>query len=263
MPSYYAVKHGYIPGVYNTWSECQKQVLGYSKPVYKKFKTLVEAQQFIISNIQPNTYKRKEKKNCSNIVENDIINNITLTSDIASINLSQLTDKNGYYYLFTDGSKQKSHTSYGVYLPGCKNSYGSLITNYAEQTNNIAELYAIKTALELILLGYLEGKISKIKTIYIISDSEYSIKAITIWYKKWENNNWKTSTGNDVANLNIIQDIINLHKKITNEQKGKIIFKHQYAHKSSPNASNISLEYYLWQGNYIIDHLVQKTIINQ
>lgn len=43
----YAVKNGRIPGIYRTWEECQKQVLGYSGPVYKGFSTVEEAQAFL------------------------------------------------------------------------------------------------------------------------------------------------------------------------------------------------------------------------
>ena len=47
MAKYYAVKEGRVPGIYNTWDECKKQVKGYSKAVYKKFNTLEEAEGFI------------------------------------------------------------------------------------------------------------------------------------------------------------------------------------------------------------------------
>ena len=28
-PVYYAVKHGFKPGIYKTWAECKKQTVGY------------------------------------------------------------------------------------------------------------------------------------------------------------------------------------------------------------------------------------------
>ncbi len=40
---YYAVKKGRIPGIYETWSECQEQVEKYPGAVYKGFKTKEEA----------------------------------------------------------------------------------------------------------------------------------------------------------------------------------------------------------------------------
>ncbi len=44
---YYAVKNGHVPGVYETWDECKKQVEGYSGATYKSFATLKEAEEFI------------------------------------------------------------------------------------------------------------------------------------------------------------------------------------------------------------------------
>lgn len=49
MPKkYYAVRVGRVPGVYDTWPECQEQVNGYSSAVYKGFKTRKEAENFLI-----------------------------------------------------------------------------------------------------------------------------------------------------------------------------------------------------------------------
>lgn len=45
--NYYAVKEGKMPGVYETWAECEKQVKGYSGAVFKKFPTYEEAFKFI------------------------------------------------------------------------------------------------------------------------------------------------------------------------------------------------------------------------
>ena len=44
---YYAVKVGKIPGIYNTWSECEKMVKGYKGAIYKSFLTLDEAKSFL------------------------------------------------------------------------------------------------------------------------------------------------------------------------------------------------------------------------
>ncbi len=44
---FYAVKAGRTPGVYDTWSECEKQVKGYSGAIYKSFSTKQEAMDFI------------------------------------------------------------------------------------------------------------------------------------------------------------------------------------------------------------------------
>lgn len=44
---YYAVKNGRVPGIYNSWTECQKQIHGFKNASYKSFTTRVEAEEFI------------------------------------------------------------------------------------------------------------------------------------------------------------------------------------------------------------------------
>lgn len=44
---FYAVKSGKNQGVYETWAECQEQVIGFKGAKYKKFPTYAEALSFI------------------------------------------------------------------------------------------------------------------------------------------------------------------------------------------------------------------------
>lgn len=44
---YYAVRQGRNIGIYDTWTECENQVKGYSGASYKKFSTYQEAMDFI------------------------------------------------------------------------------------------------------------------------------------------------------------------------------------------------------------------------
>lgn len=43
----YAVRRGRETGLFQTWADCQKQVIGFSGAEYKSFKTLKEAQDYI------------------------------------------------------------------------------------------------------------------------------------------------------------------------------------------------------------------------
>ncbi len=45
--NFYAVKTGKIPGIYETWAECQEQINGFSGAVFKGFMTREEADAFI------------------------------------------------------------------------------------------------------------------------------------------------------------------------------------------------------------------------
>lgn len=44
---FYAVKKGYKTGIFYSWDECKRQIDGYSGAVYKSFKTLDEANNFL------------------------------------------------------------------------------------------------------------------------------------------------------------------------------------------------------------------------
>ncbi len=44
---YYAVRVGLTPGIYETWSDCERQVKGYTGAQYKSFPTEAEARQFV------------------------------------------------------------------------------------------------------------------------------------------------------------------------------------------------------------------------
>lgn len=47
---YYAVRKGFVPGIYTTWEECKRQVNGFKGQVYKGFNSLSEAESFMTDN---------------------------------------------------------------------------------------------------------------------------------------------------------------------------------------------------------------------
>ena len=47
MTKFYAVRVGKTPGVYETWDECRAEVHKYSGAVFKSFKSLAEAEEFV------------------------------------------------------------------------------------------------------------------------------------------------------------------------------------------------------------------------
>ena len=59
--NYYAVKEGRNPGIYMTWDDCKKQVMGYSGAIYKKFSNLEEANLFVNGEIVKEEKKSNKK----------------------------------------------------------------------------------------------------------------------------------------------------------------------------------------------------------
>ena len=56
---YYAVRKGLVPGIYNSWPECQAQVHKFKGAIFKSFEKYSEAEEFLK---EPN----KEKNNFKN-----------------------------------------------------------------------------------------------------------------------------------------------------------------------------------------------------
>ena len=50
MAKFYAVRKGKKTGIFSTWDECKEQVTGFKGAVYKSFKTLEEAEEFVKGN---------------------------------------------------------------------------------------------------------------------------------------------------------------------------------------------------------------------
>lgn len=46
-PKYYAVRYGRIPGVYLSWPDAEKQIIGWKGPKYKAFTSRKEAEEFV------------------------------------------------------------------------------------------------------------------------------------------------------------------------------------------------------------------------
>ena len=69
----------------------------------------------------------------------------------------------------------------------------------ARQTNQRAELTAIKRALDLTPLN---------RPVHIFSDSKYAINCVTTWFRAWRQNNWQTSSKRVVENRDVIEEVL-------------------------------------------------------
>lgn len=156
--------------------------------------------------------------------------------------------------VFTDGSFIKKKTQegnynvycgYGVYFPNKELSNISRQFKRGKKSNQRAELFAIYVALIVIKKNLVYNKV------YIYTDSEYSIKALTEWIKVWEKNGWKTSNRKQVENLDIILPI----NDILNKQREKVIFIHVKSHTGIQDEISIS--------NSIADNLAKKGAFKQ
>ncbi len=140
--------------------------------------------------------------------------------------------------IFTDGSFKKLKNKkilcgYGIYFPNGELDNVSRPFIHEPLTNQRAELYAILKALRNIEKNKIE-----FDSIIIYTDSEYSIKSVTEWYKSWEKNNWKNAKGQAVMNQDIIRPLI----KILKSYSGKIKFQHVNSHTGKQDFESLSNE---------------------
>lgn len=150
------------------------------------------------------------QKNETNIEQNNNIQKKTIT-------------------IYTDGAcknngKKNAIAGIGVYS---ENVYNISEKIEGRQTNQRAELYAILKALEL-------TKIDDYSTVYIYTDSLYSINCITKWIYGWINNGWLDKKKKPVKNKDIIQPIYNIYKKYSN-----IRFIHIEAHTNKTDIHSL------------------------
>jgi ribonuclease HI len=120
--------------------------------------------------------------------------------------------KDDSFIAYTDGAckhngSQRAKAGIGVYF----NKHNSIkipsISErliYKTQTNNAAELTAILKCLEKCLEYGIKQKI------YIYTDSDYSMKCITLWYPEWI----KKGNFNDRKNIDILHKINSIYERL-------------------------------------------------
>lgn len=283
MENYYVVKKGLKPGIYKTWAECKSAVDGFKGAVFRKFNSFEEANTFYkMETTSDSIFASKNNKNIKteratstptpipkeeNEKIQQICNNIKSTSfsNDLNFNVGCWNCLNDEIYIFVDGSSRNNkeilNSGIGVYLGHkCMN----IKEQYSNKTNNQCELTAMDYAFKLVIKYYLElanmGKVIK-----IVSDSEYSIKACSIWLNQWKKNDWKTSNGEPVKNRELIesidasmQKIKTINYNLEEVQKIRIKLIHINSHQS-PDLQD-KFKFSIWFGNYVADGLARNII---
>lgn len=169
---YYAVKIGKIPGIYNTWVECEAQVKGISGAKYKSFGTIEEAEKFIT------------EEDCSE--ESSLTKNVDVVNDEVEIQISRL--KNDEVIAFVDGS-------YNAEVE--KSGFGVIIIDHNRVETPLYKAFTKKLSPEFIELRNVAAELEGVKEA-INWAIAYSKKHIIIYYdyegiEKWAIGEWKAS----------------------------------------------------------------------
>lgn len=171
-------------------------------------------------------------------------------------------------YIFTDGAATKNgKKDCAASWAYCMRSSSCLKSSFFEESagfvpdceipgekytasNNRGELMAILEAFKTIdhWMSFENHEVlSKHTNIVLVSDSEYSIKSITVWIKKWLTD---AELLKSKKNIDLIVPAHQLYNKI-NTQK-KLSISHIRSHKKAPVEEHAL---FLWQGNNRADEL--------
>jgi ribonuclease HI len=211
--TFYAVRNGLLPGIYDSWQKTSMQVLGYKGAIYKKFDSKREAETFLTEHTSTST-KPSITTSAKPSITTDITTKIKvnikpkfpINAYASELNMACQTYFQHRDYLisnniavaYTDGSAINNgfinaRAGYGIFFanPKLGNVSESLIRG--KLSNNVAELQAIRNAIEILM-----DKITpEIQSMEIHTDSQYAIGVIT-------------GTKNAKANKELIMTIRNL-----------------------------------------------------
>lgn len=116
-------------------------------------------------------------------------------------------------HIYVDGAaqgngKKNSKGGFGIVIFDDNNNLIDAYCQYFDNvTNNQMELKACLKTFEL-----LDDKYKNNQAI-IYSDSAYCINILTSWIYNWSNNNWYSSKGRTIKNLDIIQSLYKYYTK--------------------------------------------------
>ena len=170
---YYAVKKGKVPGIYLNWNDCKAMVDGYPGAVYKSFKTIEEAEEFITGEKIISGMKASGK-------------NTSESGETCST------------YAFVDGSFNKATHTYG---------YGGFLVMDNEKyvlqgADNDAEMATMRN-----VAGEIKGAEAAVKKAI-----ELGIKELVIYYdymgiEMWATGAWKRNKAGTIAYHDYIMSV--------------------------------------------------------
>lgn len=177
---YYAVKKGRTPGIYMTWDDCKKMVDGFPNAIYKSFKNLEEANEFIGSG-----------------KENNIdFKNDNIESEEESEKLFELDNP----YAFVDGSFNSVTGVYG---------YGGFLvdkdTRYKIQgSGNDSQMSSMRN-----VAGEILGCMAAVKKAIELGLTEVTIFYDYMGIEMWATGQWKRNKSGTISYYDYMQSVKN------------------------------------------------------
>lgn len=213
---YYAVRNGRQKGVFLTWPECESQVKGYPRPVYKKFSTEQEAWAFV--NNDPNGEVTLSSSGAFGVSCHSVGKALQghkckhgpdrVEEQRAQRFCPDPNEPSDMLHVYTDGAcshnggiNGTARAAIGVYW-GPNHPMNVSERLAGRQTNNRAEIHAAVRALQQV--RSVGGR-----NVTIYTDSSFLINSVTKWMDGWIKKGWKLSDGQAVKNK---EDFVELLK---------------------------------------------------
>jgi ribonuclease HI len=202
---YYVVWKGAKTGVFDNWGTVQSVTAGRSDAQFMGFPSKAEADAAFTESYTKALMKRSLTKGSSS----PSTSKASSTSQVSSSrNVSNDADINIYCDGACSPNPGKSGTGIAVYQQSILSElwYGLYEAN---GTNNTAELNGMLEAFKLA-----KSFIAKGQSVQVLSDSKYSIDAITKWATGWKKKGWKKADGQPIKNPELVQACYTLYQEI-------------------------------------------------
>jgi len=205
---YYVVWKGAQTGVFDTWTTVQALTAGRSDAQFMGFPSKVEAENAFQSTYTKALMNRSLNKGSSANTSNSSSTKAASKPTRNTTTSSHNADINIYCDGACSPNPGKSGTGMAVYHQDVLKElwYG---LHQTKGTNNTAELNGLLEAFR-----FAKPYIAKGQTVKVLSDSKYSIDCITKWAKGWKNKGWTRGKGEEIKNLEIIQECYALYEQL-------------------------------------------------
>ncbi|KYK61178.1 RNase H domain protein [Drechmeria coniospora] len=198
---FYAVAVGSPTGIYKTWDEAAMAIKGVKGPKYKRFGKRGEAVAYI------KQFGSREAiealgESVPEKIEAPVV--VPAAKQTRRAVVAPAPPVDDAVEIYTDGSslangKLGARAGIGVFFGDGDPRNLSERLEGEPQTNQRAELMALLRALEIAPTN---------QTVRIITDSQYSINAVTQWAVGWKQKGWMTANGGQVKNQDIIRAVL-------------------------------------------------------
>ncbi|KAJ1956404.1 hypothetical protein IWQ62_005308 [Dispira parvispora] len=203
--SYYAVRKGRCPGIYLHSEACRLQVKYYSGGESKRFDTLREAREYMNAGnwSSDSDYDSDED---SDYNDSDDYSDYYDSSDDSGYYSDDTTSSDSTMYIYIKGvaiekNGEPARAGVGVFFGTSDyRNIGAKLGSYP-QTHQRAELTALKWAL-------LNTSIDV--PVVVTTNNTYVIQCVTRWHFRWIENGWVNSRGYEVANADLIKEILEI-----------------------------------------------------